>query len=50
LVLSKLTPHPSNVPDHQAPVKKISKDVYEITIDYVGSPGHELGWTPDGTK
>lgn len=34
----------------QAPVVQVDKDTWTVTVDYVGSPGHELGWTPDGTK
>ena len=29
---------------------RVSKDVWEVKISHVGSPGHELGWTPDGKR
>lgn len=34
----------------QAQVKKVNNHTWEVVVDYVGSPGHELGWTPDGNK
>lgn len=34
----------------QVPVKRVSKDVWEVEMGFVGSPGHELGWTPDGRR
>ncbi|KAF8073208.1 hypothetical protein HT031_000869 [Scenedesmus sp. PABB004] len=36
-----------DTPD-QAPVVQTSNDTWTVRLDYVGSPGHELGWTPDG--
>lgn len=39
----------NDTPDH-APVEEVDKDVWQVTVDFVGSPGHELGWTPDGKK
>jgi hypothetical protein len=42
---------PSRLPaPGQVPVRSTGKDTWEVVVDYVGSPGHELGWTPDGTK
>jgi hypothetical protein len=38
-----------DTPD-QTPVERVDKDTWEVRVDYVGSPGHELGWTPDGKK
>jgi len=35
---------------NQVPVDQVDKDTWEVVVDYVGSPGHELGWTPDGTR
>ena len=32
----------------QYPVKKIDKDHWEITFDKIFSPGHEIGFSPDG--
>jgi len=34
----------------QSEVKKVDENTWTVTVDYVGSPGHELGWTPDGKK
>lgn len=38
-----------DTPD-QVPVSQVDKDTWEVVVDYVGSPGHELGWTPDGNR
>ena len=34
----------------QVPVTRLTDDTWEVVVDHVGSPGHELGWTPDGKR
>src|SRR6266446_3419001 len=33
---------------NQYPVKKIDNDHWEVTFDKIFSPGHEIGFSPDG--
>jgi hypothetical protein len=33
---------------NQHPIKKIDNDYWELTFDKIVSPGHEVGFSPDG--